>query len=213
MKIVDRIVCTLLSFAVIPVAIFTPIFHWIYQLVGYDLINSLLGGNLTSSQDTGWTEDNFSLYELYGLLKDFGVDFKNLFSSSSVSDTAAELVPYIKVTFAFLILTLVIAFAAGVVSIVSNAKKTQMILGGCGIVSLIGMITAFGKFAEPLVSGNVTIGSLLDISWLSYVTKIESITLSSAWVFMIMLFAGLILWSLSYILTSDNYYKKQGKKQ
>lgn len=213
MKIVDRIVCALLSFAVIPVAIFTPILHWIYQLVGYNLINSLLGGNLTSSDDVGWTEDNFSLYELFGMLKDFGVDFKNLFSSSSTSDAAAQLVPYIKITFVFFISALVIALAAGVVSIVSNAKKTQMILGGCGIVSLIGMMTAFGKFAEPLVNGNITIGSLLDISWLSYVTKIESITLSSAWVFMLMLFVGLILWSLSYVLTSDNNYKKQGKKR
>lgn len=211
MKVVDRIVSALLSFAVIPVAFFTPMLNWIYQIMGYDILNSVLGGNLTNAGDTGLTEDDFSLYGLYDLLKGFGVDIESLFAGGTVNSNAEPLIPYIKATAVFFVITLVIALAAGIVSIVSNAKKTQMILGGCGILSLIGMIISFEKFATPLENGEITIGSLLDVSFLSYITKIESITLSSAWVFMVMLLAGLVLWSLSYILTSDNN-KKQGKK-
>lgn len=215
MKIVDRIVSALLSLAVIPVAIFAPMLHWIYQIMGYDIVNSLLGGNLAEAGDTGVTEDNYSLYALYNQLKSFGIDFKEMFAGNSEINPAVEpIIPYIKMTAVFLIVTLLIALAACIVSIVSNAKKTQMILGGCGIASLIGMMVSFNKFASPIVAGDITLGSLLDIPVVSFITKIQALNLSSAWVFMVMLFAALILWSLSYILTggNENTSKKQGKK-
>lgn len=215
MKIVDRIVSALLSLAVIPVAIFVPMLHWIYQIMGYDIVNSLLGGKLTDAADTGITEDNYSLYALYNQLKNFGVDFKELLTGKAeINDSAATLIPYIKMTAIFLIITLLIALAAGIVSAVSNAKKTQMILGACGIGSLIGMMVSFNKFASPIVSGNITLGSLFDMPIISFITKVHALNLSTAWVFMVMLFAALILWSLSYVLTGDkeNTVKKQGKK-
>lgn len=215
MKIVDRIVSALLSLAVIPVAIFAPLLHWVYQIMGYDIVNSLLGGKLTDAADTGMTEDNYSLYALYNQLKSFGVDFKELFAGNSEINPAVEpIIPYIKMTAVFLIVTLLIALAACIVSIVSNAKKTQMILGACGIGSLIGMMVSFNKLASPIVAGDITLGSIFDIPAISYITKVHALNLSSAWVFMVMLFAALILWSLSYILTGDkeNTIKKQGKK-
>jgi len=215
MKIVDRIVSALLSLAVIPVAIFVPMLHWVYQIMGYDIVNSLLGGNLTEAGDTGITEDNYSLYALYNQLKNFGVDFKGMLSGNTEINAAAEpIIPYIKMTAVFLIVALLIALVTGIVSAVSNAKKTQMILSACGIGSLIGMMISFNKFASPIVSGNITLGSLLDIPFVSFITKMHALNLSTAWVFMVMLFAALILWSLSYILTGDkeNTIKKQGKK-
>lgn len=214
MKIVDRVVSALLAFAVIPVAIFTPMLHWIYQIMGYDIVNSLLGGKLTNAADTGMTEDNYSLYALYNQLKSFGVDFKNLFDGGEVNVNVEPILPYIKIAAVFFIVTLLIAFAAGIVSVVSNAKKTQMILSVCGIASLVGMMISFNKFAAPVIAGDITVGSLLNIPALSFITKIYNLNLSSAWVFMVMLFAAIILWSLSYILTTDkeNKSKKQGKK-
>ncbi len=211
MKIVDRIVSALLSLAVIPVAIFTPMINWIYQIMGYELINSLLGGELSNPNDTGLTEDDMSLYWIYERLRNFGVDFEAMLQGGEVHSTVQPYMIFIKLTAVFFILALVIALASCIVSIVSNAKKTQMILGGCGIASLIGMMISFNNFASALVDGKFTIGALVDIPFLSYITKFESVTLSSAWVFMLMLFIGLILWSLSYILTSDNSAEK-GKK-
>lgn len=214
MKIVDRIVSALLSFAVIPVAIFVPMLHWIYQILGYDILNSVLGGELTSPGDTGMTEDNYSLYALYNQLKSFGIDFKEMFTSDKVNPVTEPVIPFIKMTAVFFIVALLIALAAGIVSIVSNAKKTQMILGGCGVASLIGMMVSFNKFATPVIEGKVTVGSLFDVPALSFITKVYNLNLSTAWVFMIILFGALILWSLSYILTSDKdtTSKKQGKK-
>lgn len=215
MKIVDRVVSALLSLAVIPVAIFVPLIHWIYQILGYDIINSLLGGKLTDAADTGMTEDNLSLYTLYDTLTGFGVDFKEMFAGNSEINSAVEpIIPYVKMTAAFLIVTLFIAVIACIVSIVSNAKKTQIVLGVCGIASLAGMMVSFNKLAAPILAGDITLGSILNIPAISFVAKIHALNLSTSWVLMVMLFAALILWSLSYILTSDkeNTNKKQGKK-
>ncbi len=217
MKIVDRIVSALLSLAVIPVAIFTPILHWVYQILGYDIVNSLLGGKLSDGADTGMTEDNVSLYWLYDTLKGFGIDFKEMFANAEVNPVAETVMPFIETAVVFFAVTLVIALVTCIVSAVTNAKKTRMILSGCGIVSLIGMMISFNKFASPVIAGDVTIGSLFDIPALSFITKIYTINLSSAWVFMVMLFAAVILWTLSFILTSDKEdgnkkRKKQGKK-
>lgn len=215
MKIVDRVVSALLSLAVIPVAIFVPIIHWIYQILGYDIINSLLDGKLADAADTGMTEDNLSLYTLYDTLTGFGIDFKEMFSGANEINSAVEpIIPYVKMTGAFLILTLLIALAACIVSIVSNAKKTQMLLGLCGIGSLIGMIVSFNKVASPILAGDITLGSIFNIPLVSFITKIHALNLSTAWVIMLILFAALVLWSFSYVLTSDkeNSSKKQGKK-
>ncbi len=215
MKIVDRIVSAFLSLAVIPVAIFTPLIHWIYQILGYDIINGLLNGQLSDAADTGMTEDNLSLYSIYNMLRSFGVDFKEMFSGNTEMNSALEpMLPYIIATGIFFVVTLLIALVAGIVCASTNARKTRMILGGCGIASLIGMMISFNKAVLPLTTGQITPGSLFNIPAISFIIKIHTINLSSAWVFMLMLFAGLILWTLSYILTSDKNEtnKKQGKK-
>lgn len=217
MKIVDRIVTCLLSFAVLPVAFFTPLIHWIYKISGYQLINgiaSLLGGStISDASDTGLTQDDISLNYLYQTLKDFGVDFKEMFKSGGeIHITVEPYIIYVKMAVVFFIAALLIALAIGIVSIFSNAKKTQMIMSGVGIVSLIGMNVSFGKFAAGLVDGKFTLGALLDADLLSYVTDVQTLNLSSAWVFMIMLFVGVILWNLSVILTSDKEIKPNNKK-
>ncbi len=216
MKIVDRIVTALLAFAVIPVAIFTPLLHWIYRITAWSLVNgitSLFGDNtISSANDTGLTQDDMSLYSLYDLIKGFGVDMKELFQNAGEPHITVEpYLVYVKVAVAFFVLALVIALAIGIVSIFSNAKKTQMGMSLAGIASLIGMNVSFSKFAEALVEGKFTVGALLDIDFLSYITKVEVLNFSSAWVFMIMLFVAIILWNLSVILTTDK--TEQAQKQ
>lgn len=213
MKTADRIVSALLSLAVIPTAIFAPILHWIYQILGYDIVNSLLGGKISDAADTGMTEDNVSLYWLYDTLKGFGVDFKEMFAEKGPNPVTDPIMPFIKAAAIFFVITLVIALVTGIVSAVTNAKKTRMVLSGCGIVSLIGMMVSFNKFAAPIINGDVTIGSLFDLPVLSFIAKVYTINLSSAWVFMVMLFAAVILWTLSFILTSDKEEKNKKTKK
>ncbi len=212
MKIVDRIVTALLSFAVIPVAIFTPLLHWIYQITAWSLLNgitSLFGDStISSTNDNGLTQDDFSLYALYDLIKGFGLDFENM---GEPHVTVEPYLVYVKLAAAFFALALVIALAIGIVSIFSNAKKTQIGMAAAGILSLVGMNISFAKFADPMVEGKFTVGALFDVDFLSYITKVEALNLSSAWVFMIMLFAGIILWNLSIMLTTDK--TEEAKKQ
>ncbi len=217
MKIVDRIVCALLSFGVILAAFFAPLIHWFYQITVYGIANGLLGGvtgeYISGANDQGWTEDDYSLYNIYKLLKDFGVDIKELFAGNTEINPNLEIfVPLIKPVLICFALALIIALVTAIVSLASKAKLPRMILSGAGIISLIFLKSSFDKLVLPIVSGKVTLGSLLDIPWLGMITKIEVINLSGGWVMMIMLFAAIILWNLSYILTSDEKNKTTKKK-
>lgn len=217
MKIVDRIVCALLSFGVILAAFFAPIVHWIYQITVYGIANGLIGGltgeYVGNANDQGWTEDDYSLYNIYKLLKDFDVDIKALFTGNAEINPNLEVfVPLIKPVLICFALVLVIALVTAIVSLVSKMKLPRMILSGAGIVSLIFLKSSFDKLVLPIISGKVTMGSLLDIPWLGMITKIEVINLSGGWVMMIMLFAAIILWNVSYILTSDDKNKAVKKK-
>ncbi|MBQ7957981.1 MAG: hypothetical protein IJ279_08075 [Clostridia bacterium] len=217
MKIVDRIVCALLSFGVILAAFFAPLIHWLYQITVYGIANGILGGvtgeYIGNANDQGWTEDDYSLYNIYKLLKDFGVDFKELFSGNKELNPNLEVFePLIKPVLIFFAITLVIALATGIVSLASKAKTPRMILSGAGIVSLIFLKSSFDKLVLPIVEGKVTLGSLLDIPWLGMITKVEVVNLSGGWVMMIMLFAAVILWNVSYLLTSDEKNKAIVKK-
>lgn len=217
MKIVDRIICALLSFGVILAAFFAPIVHWIYQITVYGIANGLIGGltgeYVGNANDQGWTEDDYSLYNIYKLLKDFDVDIKALFTGNAEINPNLEVfVPLVKPVLICFALVLVIALVTAIVSLVSKMKLPRMILSGAGIVSLIFLKSSFDKLVLPIISGKVTMGSLLDIPWLGMITKIEVINLSGGWVMMIMLFAAIILWNVSYILTSDDKNKAVKKK-
>ena len=217
MKIVDRIVCALLSFGVILASFFAPLVHWLYQITVYGMANSLIGNvtgeYISDATDKGWTEDDLSLYNIYKLLKDFGVDFKELFSGNKELNESVELlVPLVKPVIICFAIVLVIALVTAVVSLASKAKLPRMILSGAGIVSLIFLKSSFDKLVQPILDGKVTMGSLLDIPWLGLITKIEVINLSGGWVMMIMLFAAVILWNVSYMLTSDEKNKATLKK-
>lgn len=217
MKIVDRVVCALISLGVIIAAFFAPLIHWIYQITVYGLANGLLGGltgeYIGNANDQGITEDDMSLYNIYDMLKGFGVDFKELFSGNNEPNPNLEtLAPLAKPVVIFFALTLVIALVAMFVSIFSNAKKTLMGIGACGIVSLIFLKSSFDKLVAPIVEGKITLGGLLDIPLLGMVTKVDTVNLSGGWVMMIMLFAVLIIWNLSFMLTSEKETEAVRKK-
>lgn len=208
MKIVDRIVCALLSVGVILAAFFAPLVHWIYQITVYGIANGLLGGitgeYISDVNDQGWTEDDYSLYNIYKLLEDFGVDVKELFSGNAELNSNLDVfAPLIKPVLICFAITLAIALVTAIVSLASKAKLPRILLSGAGIISLIFLKSGFDKLVLPVVSGQVTLGSLFDIPWLGLITKVEVVNLSGGWVMMIMLFAAIILWNVSYILTSD----------
>lgn len=203
MKIADRIVRALISFGVIATAIFADIIHWIYDLPT-EIINP---------DDNGLTEDSFSLYEIYTQFIDgFDLDLKEMFAKGGENEVLATLIPFAKWFAVFFILTLVIALVSGIFSIATSKKLPSFICGGCGIASLIGMMVSFNKMVAPILAGQITLGGIFDIPMLGAIVNLQTINLSSAWVFMLMLFIGLILWSLSFMLTSDKTEtKKQGK--
>ena len=145
------------------------------------------------------------MYRIYTEFIDgFNIDLKEMFTGGVTDEAFIPLVYWAKFVAAFFIITLVIALVSGIFAIVTSKKLPSFICGGLGIASLIGMMVSFNNMVEPIVSKQVTLGNLLDIPMIGAIVDIKVINLSTAWVFMLVLFIGLILWSASFILTSDN---------
>ncbi len=214
MKVVDRIVTALMAFAVIPVAIFTPVVHWIYQITVVGLAETFNIKFSNIQGDQGWTEDDVSIKWIYDRIVNMKLDLSKI--GSGTNEKVNAVLPYLKVAAVFFAIAVVIAFVIGVISIFTNAKRTQIGFSLGGIASLIVSIICFDKFAAPVISGEITIGSLFDIPFLSYITKMGSLDLSTAWFLSLGLFIAIIVWNLAYMLTLPEEeaakYKRKGKK-
>ncbi|MBQ7579846.1 MAG: hypothetical protein IJU39_00895 [Clostridia bacterium] len=211
MKITDKIVTVLLSALTIPVAIFAPLVHILYNITAWGLIEQLAGSS--SSGDSGLTEDTISVKWLFEKLINGDFSFGEI-DKSNFTDAFKAIYPFLiaaGILFALAALTGVVLFATAVVS---RAKKTQCVISGVGIALLIACGITFSKFASPIVSGTVTAGSVLQslfgesLSSLtsiltSSVIEVQRLNLTTAWSVMMVLFFAVIIWNVSYMLTSS----------
>ena len=218
MKITDKIVTVLLSFLTLPVAVFTPLVHILYQITAWQMIEQFAG--ISDASDTGLTEDAFSIKWLIDKLINSDFSFGRI-DTSSMSDQIKSILPFLAaaaILFALATLTGVALFA---VCAASRAKKAQCIISAAGIAQLIACGILFSKFAAGIVEGTVSVGSIIQglfpdafSSWGSFLTSsvidIKRLNLSTAWSVMMMLFFAVIIWNVSYMVTSND--KKADKK-
>ena len=198
MKAVYRIVAALTSLGVFACAVFLPLFR---VRIGV----TLLGSDI---------QEDFSIYRRYNYLKPQGT-LDGLFTGDGkLMDN-----PYIKIlmpsaiTFAaFFAAALLIALVVFFFAALSNQKLVICILSGAGIACLIGSYIAFGRMASPLLDGSISLPELLNLGFISgtvvgAAVKLVVLRLVSAPFFMILCFAGIILWTLAFVLTEDEKEK------
>lgn len=198
MKAVYRIVAALAGLGVFACAVFLPLFRLRISV-------TLLGSDI---------QEDFSIYSLYNYLKPQGT-LDGLFTGEgNFLDN-----PYIKllmpsaITFAaFFAAALFFALVVIIVAAVCDEKLVISIFSGIGIVCLIGSYIAFGRMAAPLLDGSISLPELLNLGFISgtlinAAVKLVVLRPLSAPFFMIVCFAGIILWSLAFILTEDEKEK------
>lgn len=210
MKITDKIVTVLLSAMTIPVAIFAPLIHILYRITAWQLIEQFAGS--TNSADTGLTEDAFSIKWM--LEKILNGDFSlGGIDTSKFTDSFKAIYPFLiaaGVLFALATVTGVVLF---VTAVVSRAKKTQCIISAVGIAELAAAGILFSKFASPIVSGTVSVGSIIESVFgesfstlssimTSSVIEVQQLNLTTAWSVMMILFFAVIIWNVSFMVTS-----------
>lgn len=212
MKIADRIITTLVALCAIPAAIFAPVFGTVFRITGWDLLQGLVDLKGAVPGDQGLTEFGVSVKWLIDAVR-FGNISLDKVDFSTVEQSVAAIIPYFKWSMILIAIAVVIAFALAMVCAFSNAKKTQIGICAVGIVDLIASRIVFDKFAAPIIEGKITSGTLIKSltgwledsnlgSWLlSSIVSFETLYLSTAWVLLIMIFAFIIIWNVSYMLT------------
>ncbi len=192
MKILFRIVAILLSIGVFAAAFFAPIFSGQVAVVGMTLA------------------EEFSIYDLITLA--FPEDGGSAFNPAEFLETLKKSIDVIKPLIApvislvvFFALSLLTALATIVINCIKPLlKKTTLFLGLGGVFCIIASFISMNAFASHLVSGEINIFSIFDLSFLlslaTSLVEIKALTLGSGVYLMLFAFAIIFIWALSYIV-------------
>ncbi|MBQ6624421.1 MAG: hypothetical protein IIX39_01195 [Clostridia bacterium] len=214
MKITDKIVTSLLAFCVLPVAIFFPLIRVLYQINGWEIFQNMVDIPNAVENDTGLTEDSFSIWFVFKNFFSGGLSMSG-FDFSNVDDSVKAVLPYLIAAGILFALGVVIGIALFIVNVATKAKKTQCIISAVGIIDLSICGILFSKVAKPIVDGSISVGTLLSSVLGSggesnfgkvlatSLISIKELNLTSAWSIMILIFAVIIIWNVSYMLTRD----------
>lgn len=207
MKYVYKAVTAILAIASIPVTIFLEFFF----------IQAS-----TSLIDVG-IEESFSLKRLYDIFVAKTDPFAVFFQGTSYfewPEALNPLVPWLIAAAVFLALALITAIFICVWSICSNKRIVNIIASGAGILFVILMSVFFGKAASFLTLGTINIveaiaGSGLIASLIGSVVNVDTLVLGGFKNALIILFAVIIIWTLSFILIDlgDEKEEKPAKKK
>lgn len=190
MKIFDRIITALIGLSIVPISIFTPLINWVYYSPLFPMF---------IENDTGYTEDFVSIYWLYSRYQSMGLGGK--IDLSQMNDSVKALINPAIVTIIFFVLAIVIGISIAITAFFGSPKKTQMCLSISGIISMIGMKMSFNRISEPITAGKVTLGSLLDVWWASFVANIKEFRLTTSYYLIIISFIFILVWSSAYYIT------------
>ena len=192
MKILFRIVAILLSIGVFAAAFFAPIFSGQIVVVGMSLA------------------EEFSLYDLITLA--FPSGDGSAFNPSEFLETLKKSIDVIKPLIApvinlvvFFVLSLLTALATIVINCIKPLlKKTTMFLSLGGVLCIIASFISMNAFASHLISGEINIFSIFDLSFLlslaTSLVEIKALTLGSGAYLMLFAFIGIFIWALSYFV-------------
>lgn len=177
------------------------------------MLEKILGSKISSGNDSGLTEDSFSLWWIYKNFFKGGLSLHEI-NTSDVPEGVKAILPFLKVAAVLFAVGVVIGIALAIVSVLTRAKKTQCVICAVGIVDLIVCGVFFAKFASPIVSGEVSAGSILHSIFgeslstvgsiaTSTIFDVQRLNLSSAWSAIILIFIAVIVWNVSYMLTDN----------
>ncbi len=216
MKYVYKIVAALGALSVIPMLGFLKIFYYkassvavqilafIANMKGYDSIKDIAaenGGNLPNS-----IADTMSVYDLANLLdlsKSFaGEGTEGKFDLIIIPGIVLGIIAIMIVICA--IVTAIFAFAA---------KNNRMVIYSsvCGIGLTFMFSKAFEAVAAPFLDQSISLSTLLESIWASFLGELEVMTLTNEFWFIAVAFGAVIIWTVLYNITLPENEKKERK--
>ena len=213
MKAFYKIGTVLLALAIFPVLIFAP---FVKIIVVSDI------ASFFSSTPSVLLDESYSLKDLYDLYIANRDTLSSLnLSADSLPETVVEAVRVPGIVFLVLFaVAIVCAVLVIFFGLFSKNKRGARVLSAIGAACSFGMNMSFNNIAKPLVNGSISITDLLGEDLLNQLSgglaslgeslmslfgsgelvEIRLLSLSSAYLFMLLLFVGVIVWSVVFTL-------------
>lgn len=212
MKYVYKAIAAVLSIAVIPVAIFSPIVYYRVKSTALQLILAL-GQYLGSESISNFLADKASVPDtvadtlsIYDLFDSEGL-IRSLLKNESLSETVSDYkTPFITAGI-ILALIAICAVVTAILAIVCKDNRKAVYSAFSGIGLSVAFKFAFESIAAPILDGKLTSSSLFG----SLIASIEEFDLSSAFWFIPAMFAAVIVWTLLYNITLPEDEKRKRK--
>ncbi len=212
--IVFRVVTAIACIAIYPVFYFADLIHILITHTDIsDLLNKLNGENTLQA-----TEESLSLAELpewldlFSGFTDGNFDFK-------ASILQNELYRPLIVAAVFIIIALVLGLVILGFAIFSNKIKVIIGLSGAGFLSTIAAYISFSFFANPLMSGEITLSEVLNMDGIisslivGFLGEVASFTLDGAFWGLMFIMLGICAWSVSVLLVNISDEKEKAMKK
>lgn len=211
MKYVYKIVAALGALSIIPMLGFLKIFYYKASSVAVQILAFIanLKGNTDILSENGDLPENIadtmSFYDFTSLL-----DLSEGLSGDAAGKFDLILVPGI----VLLVVAAMIVICAIVTAIFAFAcKNNRMVIysSTCGIGLTFMFSKAFESFAAPFLDQSISLSTLLDSMWASFIAELEVLTLTNEFWFIAVVFAAIIVWTVLYNYTLPENEKKERK--
>ncbi|MBO5433696.1 MAG: hypothetical protein J6A43_06530 [Clostridia bacterium] len=216
MKYVYKIVAALGALSVIPMLGFLKIFYYKASSVAVQILAFIAnmkgnadmekilaenGGNLPEN-----IADTMSVYDLVSLL-----DFSQGFSSDAVGDKFDLLIVPGIVLGVIAVMLVVCAIVTAVFAFAAKNNRMVIYSSVCGIGLTFMFSKAFEAVAAPFLDQSISLSTIFDSMWASFLGEIEVMTLTNEFWFIAVVFLAVIIWTVLYNITLPENEKKERK--
>lgn len=216
MKYVYKIVAALGALSVIPMLGFLKIIYYKASSVAVQILAFIAnmrgnadmeeilaenGGNLPEN-----IADTMSIYDLVSLL-----DFSQGFSSDAVGDKFDLLIVPGIVLGVIAVMLVICAIVTAIFAFAAKNNRMVIYSSVCGIGLTFMFSKAFEAVAAPFLDQSISLSTILDSAWASFLGEIEVMTLTNEFWFIAVAFLAVIIWTVLYNITLPENEKKERK--
>lgn len=216
MKYVYKIVAALGALSVIPMLGFLKIIYYKASSVAVQILAFIAnmrgnadmeeilaenGGNLPEN-----IADTMSIYDLVSLL-----DFSQGFSSDAVGDKFDLIIVPGIVLGVIAVMLVICAIVTAVFAFAAKNNRMVIYSSVCGIGLTVMFSKAFEAVAAPFLDQSISLSTIFDSMWASFLGEIEVMTLTNEFWFIAVVFLAVIIWTVLYNITLPENEKKERK--
>ncbi len=219
MKYVYKIVAFVIAFAIIPIMIFTPFITVRMQSTATMILAyiSEMKGNTDGFKDPDtlpeYIGESFAISDLFmseeaSFASGLAQTIKNYGKGEMDTSAFESLVAPAIALLISMVLTVLMALATAITALVTKDNRKVIYCSIMGIGSAYMIDRCFGAVAQPFLDQKISIASLTEAWWGSFVGEVTQLELTYIVWYIMAAFAGIIIWTVCYNYTLPADEKK-----